>query len=106
MCCWVHACNWFYNHFSTGAKNPTWKKRYFKLAGDECSYLKTHTSEKTKGDFKLTKARGVRRKEECWDKVDWPRKVGDDRCFAVSTEERTYYFYADSEKSARYNIHW
>ena len=55
-----------------------------------------------RAEFELVKARGVREKEYCWDKVAWPRKVSDGQCFGLSTEDRTYYFYAESEDEARY----
>ena len=85
----------------SGALNPTWKKRYFVLKGTVLYYQKKKESKKVRGEVDLALGRGVRPREQCWDKINWPKKTPDELCFGISTEKRTYYIYADSADEVR-----
>ena len=88
-----------------GGTNSKWQKRWFRLTGTQLEYFAQQgdAGKKTpKGVVDLTIAYGARTRDECHKDIKWPKSASAEASFAVATEKRTWYMYADSEEAAKW----
>ena len=83
----------------SGGSYRNWKKRYFVLKGNSLEYYKSEGDGSPKGTIDLTKARGVRTREQC--DLEWPDKARPGRSFGVAVENRTFYMYGEDSAVVR-----